>query len=44
MQLRSLDTDDLFKRISVVDEKQAGVTGNKTKQSFPGGGENTDLL
>ena len=32
-QLRSLDTDDLFKRTPGVDEKQGNVTGNTMKQS-----------
>ena len=36
-QLRSLDTDDFFKRISVVDEKQASVNVNTMKQSVSGG-------
>ena len=31
-QLRSLDTDDLFKRTPVVDEIKANVAGNKMKQ------------
>ena len=35
-QLRSPDSDDLFKRTPGVDAKQASVTGNKTKQSVPG--------
>ena len=38
-QLRSLDTDDLFKITPVVDEKQASVTGkNNETVSFSGGG------
>ena len=31
-QLRSIYTDDLFKRKPVVDEKKASVTGNTMKQ------------
>ena len=36
--LRSLDTDDLFKRTTVVDEKQASVNGNTMQQSVSQGG------
>ena len=34
LQIRSLDTNDLFQRTPCVDEKQASVTENTTKQSF----------
>ena len=38
-QLRSLDTDHLFKMTPFFDDRQASVTGNKMKQSVSGGGE-----
>ena len=37
-QLRSRDTDDFFKRTSVVDEKQGSVTGSTMKQLVSRGG------
>ena len=37
-QLRSLDTDDFFKMKLFVDDIQASVTRNTTKQSVSGGG------
>ena len=43
-KLRSLDTDDLFKRTPGVYEKQAVVTGNKVKHSVSVGGNNPVLL
>ena len=43
-QLRSLDTDDFFKRTSAVDEKQANVTVNTMKQSVFGEQKNPVLL
>ena len=44
MQLISLDTDDFFKRTLGVDEKQASVTGNTTKQSVYKKKQNPVLL
>ena len=43
-QLRSLDTDYLFKRTPGVDEKQASVTLQTNKQSVYGVGNNSVLL
>ena len=38
LQLRSLDTDNFFKIIPGVDEKQASSTGNTNNSQFPVGG------
>ena len=43
-QLRYLDTDDFFKITPDVDEKQANVTGNTTKQLVSGGGEEPSFI
>ena len=43
-KLIPLDTYDLFKRTSVVDEKKASVTGNTMKQSFYGRGRESRFL
>ena len=44
LQLRSIDTEYLFKRTPAVDEKQASVTVNTMKHSVFGRGKNPDLL
>ena len=44
LQLRSLDTDNFFKRTPGVDNKKAIVTGNTIKYSPSGRGKNPYLL
>ena len=41
LQLRFLDTDELFGRTPVLDDIHASVTGNKVKQSVSGGEESS---
>ena len=43
-QLRSLDTDDFFKRTPVVDKKKAIVNGNRITQSVSWNNNNPVLL